>query len=107
MQIISNIKVKFHIFSIMAITGPSSLIGLYSEGASAVVLLYDKADKESFIALQNILSEVNKHYFNAFKAIIAYNSNYENVQVNENEMEKLIEDFKATPFEVFSGNEAH
>ena len=45
----------------MAITGPSSLIGLYSEGASAVVLLYDKADKESFIALQNILSEVNKH----------------------------------------------
>ena len=56
--------------------GPYSSIKKLSEDASAVFMVYDKQNENSFTELKNTLNDVNENYKNVFKAVIVKNADY-------------------------------
>ena len=70
--------------------GPYSSIKKLSEDASAVFMVYDKKNENSFTKLKNTLNDVNENYKNVFKAVIVKNADYKK---NEKKAESEMEEF--------------
>ena len=86
-----SIKNKnYSIYNAGSKIGPYSSIKKFSDDTSAVFMVYDKENEESFMKLKNTLNDVNDYYKNVFKAVIVKNADYkENGQNIANEMEEF------------------
>ena len=86
-----SIKNKnFSIYNAGSRIGPYSSIKKFSDNTSAVFMVYDKENEESFMKLKNTLNDVNEYYRYVFKAVIVKNADYkENGQKIASEMEEF------------------
>ena len=107
MQINSNTNVKFWIYDAGTRTGVGSSIQAFSnsKSASAVLIVYNKTDKESFEKVKKTLDEVNTYYPTIFKGIIVDNGfDKENGEVTDEEMEEVEEKCSADSYAVDDNN---
>ena len=107
MQINSNTNVKFWIYNAGTKTGAGSSIQAFanSESASAVLIVYNKTDKESFEKVKKTLNDVNNYYPNIFKGIIVDNGfDKENGDITDKEMKEVEEKCSADSYAVDDNN---